>query len=97
MADNSLPLVTVIVPVYNQEKYIGQCIESILAQSLQEIEIICVDDGSTDKSKEILEKYAEQECVTERLKAEDPMAWVGAMENIRSRVEEVILQELIYQ
>lgn len=61
MADNSLPLVTVIVPVYNQEKYIGQCIESILAQSLQEIEIICVDDGSTDKSKEILEKYAEQD------------------------------------
>ena len=45
----------------------------------------------------MIEKYAEQECVTERLKAEDPMAWVGAMENIRSRVEEVILQELIYQ
>lgn len=61
MADNSLPLVSVIIPVYNQEKYLEQCMDSVLAQSLKEIEVLCVDDGSTDRSKEILKKYAEQD------------------------------------
>ena len=56
-----------------------------------------LDQQAHQRQRLLIEKYAEQECVTERLKAEDPMAWVGAMENIRSRVKEVILQELIYQ
>lgn len=50
--------VSVIVPVYNVEKYIERCMKSILSQSLQEIEIILVDDGSTDKSSEICDRYA---------------------------------------
>ena len=41
--------VSVIVPVYNVENYLKECMNSILGQSLKEIEIICVDDGSTDK------------------------------------------------
>ncbi|MCM1338279.1 MAG: glycosyltransferase, partial [Muribaculaceae bacterium] len=49
--------ISVIVPVYNVEKYLSQCLESILSQSLQEIEIICINDGSTDSSYQILEKY----------------------------------------
>ncbi len=49
--------ISVIVPVYNVENYLSQCLESIINQTLKEIEIICVNDGSTDKSKEILEKY----------------------------------------
>lgn len=50
--------VSVIVPVFNTEEYIGECLDSILAQSLQEIEVICINDGSTDHSLEILQEYA---------------------------------------
>lgn len=50
--------VSVIVPVYNAEKYLSRCMDSIVNQTLQEIEILCVDDGSTDSSVQILKKYA---------------------------------------
>lgn len=53
--------VSVIVPVYNSEKYLTQCMDSIVGQSLKEIEIICVDDGSTDSSPQILKQYQEQD------------------------------------
>ena len=49
--------ISVIVPVYNQEKYIGRCLDSILGQSLEDIEVILVDDGSTDSTPEILRSY----------------------------------------
>ena len=49
---------SIIVPVYNTEKWIEECLYSVLSQSIREIEIICVNDGSTDKSKEILQKIA---------------------------------------
>jgi len=49
--------VSVIVPVYNAEKYLVQCLNSILAQTLKEIEVVCVDDGSTDNSGAILDQY----------------------------------------
>lgn len=52
------PKVSVIIPVYNTEKYLRQCLDSVINQSLREIEIICVDDGSTDGSIELLEAYA---------------------------------------
>lgn len=50
--------VSVIVPVYNAEKYLRECVESIIKQTLQDIEIIFVDDGSTDASLSILQEYA---------------------------------------
>lgn len=50
--------VSIVVPVYNVQQYLTQCIDSILGQTLQEIEVICVDDGSTDQSGEILDNYA---------------------------------------
>jgi glycosyltransferase involved in cell wall biosynthesis len=56
-----LKKVSVIIPVYNVEKYLGQCIDSVIQQTLPDIEIICVNDGSTDGSSEILENYAKKD------------------------------------
>ena len=50
--------VSVIIPVYNAEAYLRQCLDSVVNQTLREIEIVCVDDGSTDGSAAILEEYA---------------------------------------
>ena len=55
------PLVSVIIPVFNVEKYLEECINSILCQPLTDIEILCINDGSTDSSPDILRKYAEQD------------------------------------
>ncbi|MBQ8018713.1 MAG: glycosyltransferase [Methanobrevibacter sp.] len=53
--------ISVIVPVYNVEAYLQQCLDSILYQSLRDIEVICINDGSTDSSLEILEEYQKKD------------------------------------
>ena len=53
--------VSVVVPVYNVEKYLTECLDSIINQTLEDIEIICVNDGSTDSSLEILNNYAQKD------------------------------------
>lgn len=55
------PKVSVLMPNYNCEKYIAQAIESILDQSFTDFEFIIIDDGSTDKSWEIIEEYAKKD------------------------------------
>ena len=50
-------LVSVIVPVYNNEKFLKKCISSLLTQKYTNIEVILINDGSTDKSGEIIEGY----------------------------------------
>jgi len=50
--------VSVLVPIYNSERYLTQCLDSLLCQTLPDIEIICLDDGSTDASATILARYA---------------------------------------
>ena len=52
------PSVSVIIPVYNSERYLAQCLDSVLGQTLKDIEIICVDDGSADNTPKILSEYA---------------------------------------
>ena len=53
--------VSVIIPVYNTELYLDQCLDSVVRQTLREIEIICVNDGSVDGSADILQRYAAQD------------------------------------
>lgn len=55
------PLISVIVPVYNVEKYISRCLHSIYEQTYKNLEIILIDDGSTDSSLSILDKYAKKD------------------------------------
>ena len=56
-----VPKVSVIIPVHNMEDYLKECLDSVVNQTLEEIEIICVDDGSTDGSSEILEEFARKD------------------------------------
>lgn len=55
------PLVSIVIPAYNVEKYISQCIGSCVKQSMNQIEIIVVDDGSTDSTGEIIEKWSQKD------------------------------------
>lgn len=55
------PTVSVVVPVYNVEPYLAECLDSLLGQTLAEIEVITIDDGSTDRSADILRDYAQRD------------------------------------
>ena len=57
MKKKNIPKVSVIIPIYNSEKYLEECLDSVLNQTLKSIEVICVNDGSTDHSLDILKKY----------------------------------------
>lgn len=56
-----MPKISVIIPVYNTEKYLAECLDSVLAQTFTDLEIICVNDGSTDNSEKILQQYAKND------------------------------------
>ena len=60
MEENEIKI-SVMVPIYNTSQYLEKCLKSIISQSLKEIEIICVNDGSTDNSLEILEEFAKED------------------------------------
>lgn len=53
----SMPLVSIIVPIYNVEQYLAECLDSLVNQTLKDIEIICVNDGSPDNSADIVREY----------------------------------------
>ncbi len=57
----SKPLISIIIPVYNNKQYLAECIESVINQTYSNLEIIVVDDGSTDGSSEILDTYGKQD------------------------------------
>ena len=55
--NRKIPAVSIVIPMYNAEKYIGECLDSILAQTFQDYEVIVVDDCSTDNSRAIVQNY----------------------------------------
>lgn len=56
-----MPKISVLVPIFNVEKYLSVCLESLINQTLKDIEIICINDGSTDNSLQIINEYAKQD------------------------------------
>ena len=58
----NLPIISIIIPVYNAEKELKKCVESIIRQTQRDIEIILIDDGSVDASLSICQRYAEEDC-----------------------------------
>lgn len=58
MIENNNDLISIIVPVYNVEEFLNRCVESILIQSYKNIEILLIDDGSTDNSSKICDEYS---------------------------------------
>lgn len=77
--DGNKIFVSVIIPVYNAELYLAKCLESVIGQTLKEIEIICVDDGSTDNSVKIIEQYSQSDKRIKLLKQDNKGA--GAARN----------------
>ncbi|MBO4636382.1 MAG: glycosyltransferase family 2 protein [Clostridiales bacterium] len=61
MSSNESPLVSVIIPVYNSEQYLRQCLDSVIGQTYKKLEIIIVDDGSEDSSPDICREYASKD------------------------------------
>src|SRR6266581_1256369 len=72
------PLVSLVTPVYNGEKYLAECIESVLVQTYQNWEYIIVNNCSTDRSREIAEGYAKQDA---RIRIHTNQKFVGMIQN----------------
>ena len=73
MSEN--PAVSVVMPIYNAEKYLRQAMDSVLAQTLDSLQVVCVNDGSTDHSLDMLKEYAERDS---RITIVAPMAATAA-------------------
>ncbi len=72
-----MPKISIVIPVYNAADYLSQTLESVLGQSLRDIEVICVDDGSTDRSPDILHDFAERDKRVHVLRQENLHAGVA--------------------
>ena len=57
----NLCIVTIIIPVYNTERYLRQCLDSVINQTFKDFECICINDGSTDNSYNILKEYVQKD------------------------------------
>ncbi|MDR2169543.1 MAG: glycosyltransferase [Planctomycetaceae bacterium] len=75
-----VPKISIIIPVYNVELYLRDCLDSVVNQTMQEIQIICINDGSTDDSLKILNDYASRDCRI--LIIDKPNAGVSSARNV---------------
>lgn len=82
--------VSVIIPCYNAEKYLDQCLTSVINQTLSDIEIICVDDGSTDNSLNMLSQYAERDARIKVLRQQNKFAGVARNAGMASATGEFV-------
>ncbi len=88
---NKKPKVSIVIPVYNAEKYLKQCLNSIISQTYHNIEIICIDDGSNDNSLNILKRYAEDDNRFIVLKQQNQGAAVARNEGIKRAAGKYII------
>ena len=77
---NNTPLISVLVPCCNVEKYLRQCLDSIINQTYTELEIICLNDGSTDSTPDILREYEKKD--SRILVVDKPNSGYGATMNL---------------
>lgn len=85
---DSAPLVSILTPVYNCEKYIGNCIESILSQTYKNWEYVIVNNCSTDRSLHIAQEYAQKD---NRIKIHSNKNFVGAIENHNIAIKQIAM------
>ena len=68
---------SVIIPVHNAEEYLGECLDSVLGQSVHDLEVICVDDASTDASAAVIEDYCKKDSRVRLIKNEKNLYDIG--------------------
>ena len=86
-----VPLVSIVMPVYNVETYLPQALDSLLCQTMKHFEIIAVDDGSTDRSLEILKEYAKKDCRIKVLTQKNQYAGVARNTGLEKARGEYVL------
>ena len=91
MRNNMSTAVSVIVPVYNSEKYLDQCVQSLINQTLKEVEFIFVDDGSTDSSVQILEKYQSTDGRIKIIKQQNQFAGVARNNGMKAAIGKYLM------
>ncbi len=84
------PKISVVIPVYNAEKYLSFCLDSVLGQDIDDLEVICVDDGSTDSSPEILESYHQKDARIRIIHQTNAYAGVARNNGIKNAAGEYI-------
>lgn len=85
------PLISIIIPVYNVKTYLQKCLDSIFAQHCDQIEVICIDDGSTDGSGDALDSYAAREPVLKVIHKENSGVSAARNDGIRQATGEYLL------
>ena len=83
--------VSVVIPVYNAAPFLRECLDSVINQSLREIEVLCIDDGSSDGSPEILEEYAEKDGRVKVLRQENSGAGSARNNGLEHAAGEYVL------